>query len=141
MKTNTLWKFFTLISLSILVLISCSKKSDEEALIERAAKIHAAALTIDTHEDTPLHLQRDSTFALDQLHDGHKKGGGKVDFPRMDKGGLDAAFFIVWTEQGDRNPEANQKIKEKAFGIYDVIIRNVNKYPELAELAYSTNDV
>jgi len=141
MKTNNIWKSVALLSLLIVVLISCTKKSDEQSLLEKAAKIHAEALTIDTHEDTPLHLKRDTTFALDQLHDGHKKGSGKVDFPRMDKGGLDAAFFIVWTAQGDRNPEANQKVKEKALSIYDVIIKNVNKYQKLAELAYSTDDV
>lgn len=141
MKKKNIWKIITIISLSIIVLISCSNKDDEKALIERAAKIHADALTIDTHDDTPIHLQRDSTFALDKYHDGHKKGSGKVDFPRMDKGGLDVAFFIVWTAQGDRNPEGNKKVKEKALGIFNVIIKNVNKYPELAELAYSTDDV
>jgi len=141
MKTNNIWKSVASLSLLIVALISCTKKSDEQSLIEKAAKIHDEALTIDTHEDTPLHLKRDTTFALDQLHDGHKKGSGKVDFPRMDKGGLDAAFFIVWTAQGDRNLQANQKVKEKALSIYDVIIKNVNKYQKLAELAYSTDDV
>ena len=110
-------------------------------MIERAAKIHTAALTIDTHLDTPIHLQSNTSFALDQLHDGHEKGSGKVDFPRMDIGGIDAGFFIVWTAQGERTPEANKIVKEKALVIFDLIKTNVNKFSDLAELAYSTDDV
>ena len=110
-------------------------------MIERAAKIHTAALTIDTHLDTPIHLQSNTSFALDQLHDGPEKGSGKVDFPRMDIGGIDAGFFIVWTAQGERTPEANKIVKEKALVIFDLIKTNVNKFSDLAELAYSTDDV
>ena len=141
MRITTLIRSIIIFSLSIFILTSCSEKTDKEALIEQAAKIHSNALTIDTHLDTPIHLQRDTSFALEQLHDGHKKGSGKVDFPRMDIGGMDAGFFIVWTAQGDRTPKGNKKVKEKALSIFDVIKNNINKYPDLAELAYSTDDV
>ena len=126
---------------SFFLLTSCSERNKEETLIEQAAKIHTEALTIDTHLDTPIHLQRDTSFMLDQLHDGHQKANGKVDFPRMDIGGMDVGFFIVWTSQRDRTPEGNEKAKEKAFEIFDLIKSNVNKYPEFAELAYSTDDI
>ncbi|MEN8193951.1 MAG: membrane dipeptidase, partial [Bacteroidota bacterium] len=132
---------FTLTLLTLLILSSCSIKNDEKILIERAAKIHSGAITIDTHLDTPIHLQRDTSFALDQMHDGQQKRSGKVDFPRMKVGGIDAVFFIVWTAQGDRTNEGYIKVKEKALSLFDVIEINVNKYPNLAELAYTTNDV
>ena len=141
MKTTILLKSIIILSLSFFVLTSCSEKDDEGTIIEQAAKIHSDALTIDTHLDTPINLQRDTSFALDQMHDGYKKGSGKVDFPRMNIGGMDAGFFIVWTAQGDRTPEGNKKVKEKALSIFDVIKNNINKYPDLAELAYSTDDV
>lgn len=119
----------------------CDNRTVEEKLIEQAARIHVEALTIDTHLDTPIHLERDSTFALDQLHDGRERNNGKVDFPRMAVGGIDAGFFIVWTSQGDRNHEAYQSVKLEALTILDLIKDNVLKYPHCAELAYSTVDI
>ena len=131
--------FYYLLSLTLL--LSCTKNNDKLTLIEKAARIHSEALTIDTHLDTPINLQSDTLFALDQLHDGHSKGSGKVDFPRMDIGGMDAGFFIVWTAQKERTHEANQIVKEKALVIFDLIKTNINKFPSFAELAYSTDDV
>lgn len=141
MKVSILIKAIVLFFLLIFISISCSNKSDEEVLIEQAAKIHNEALTIDTHLDTPIHLQRDTAFALDQFHDGQKRGSGKLDFPRMDIGGMDAGVFIVWTAQGDRTPEGYKEIKAEALNIFDVIYSRVNRYPDLAELAYSTDDI
>ena len=122
----------------ILLLISCTP---ERYFTEKAHQIHLEALTIDTHIDTPIHLNSDPLFDLSKYHDSRKKGSGKVDFPRMKKGGLDAAFFIVWTAQGERNPQGYQKVKAKALDIFDLIHYNVSKNSNLAELAYSTNDI
>ena len=122
-------------------LLGCDNRTANEKLIENAARIHEEALTIDTHLDTPIHLQRDSSFALDELHDGRERKNGKVDFPRMSVGGIDAGFFIVWTSQGERNAEAYKSVKEEALTILEVIKSNVEKYPNFAELAYSSKDV
>jgi len=125
--------------LFILIVISC-KGNDENKNIQNAAKIHKQILTIDTHMDTPIILKRDESFLLSELHK-PTRAGGRVDFPRMKIGGLDAAFFIVWTEQGDRTETGNLKAKEEALEIFDVIHNNINKYPDLAEMAYSTDDI
>lgn len=51
----------------------------------------------------------------------------KVDFPRMEKGGLDAIFFAVFIGQGSRTPEGNTKAKKNALVIFDSIYSNLNR--------------
>ena len=73
-------------------LISCqgnyASMSDDE-IMERAKEIHASALTIDTHDDIP------GTFATEEVDPG-VDGNRQVDLPKMERGGLDVAFFIVF---------------------------------------------
>ena len=125
--------------LFILIIVSC-KGNNENKTIQDAAKFHKQALTIDTHLDTPILLRRDESFLLSELHK-PDRAGGKLDFPRMKIGGLDAVFFIVWTAQGDRTIEGNKKVREEALEIFDVIHNNIKKYPDLAEMAYSSEDI
>ncbi len=107
-------------------------------LKQKARILHNEIFTIDTHTDTPLML-RSPSFDLGKYND-PKKRGGKVDFPRMKEGGLDAVFFAVFIGQGDRTPEGNKLAKEKALQLFDLIKRGVNKYPDLAEFAFSSQD-
>lgn len=101
-------------------------------------KIHSNFLNIDTHIDIPIRLTRDSTYNLLDLHKSNK---GKTDFPRMDIGGLDAAFFIVWTAQKERNTIGNKEANDKAHNILKVIKDRIKASSEKAELAYSTKDI
>jgi membrane dipeptidase len=64
----------------------------DAALEVKARAIHAKVVALDTHVDVPLDF---ATAAVDP-------GGfteGQVDLPKMRAGGLDAAFFIVYTPQ------------------------------------------
>ena len=72
--------------LSLLLSVS-SSFAENESLQAKAARIHNEVLTIDTHVDTPMRLLR-SQLNLGERND-PRKGGGKVDFPRMKEGGLD----------------------------------------------------
>ncbi len=122
----------------IFLLFSCSS---EKSFVNQVKNIHHNAITIDTHIDTPIHLNSDPSFDLSAYHNPGKKGSGKVDFPRMKKGGLDAAFFIVWTAQGELNPAGYKTVKTKALNIFNIIHKNINKFPRFVEAAYSTDDV
>jgi membrane dipeptidase len=125
-------KNLLLVLLISILIISC-KQSDLDV-----EKMHAELLTIDTHIDIPIRLTRDSTYNLLEKHPQNK---GKTDFPRMDLGGLDAAFFVVWTAQKERDEVGNKKANEKAHQILDVIKDRINSSSEKAELAYSTKDI
>jgi membrane dipeptidase len=72
-----------------------------ETVEKKAARIHSKVFTIDSHTDTPLKFMNDD-FDIAVEHDA-KTGGGKIDLPRMEKGGLDAAFFAVFIGQGPRD--------------------------------------
>ncbi len=123
--------------ITILIPLSGSETEDQK-LLDKARIIHEKVLTVDTHTDTPMML-RSSTFDIGQSND-PRKGGGKVDFPRMKKGGLDAVFFAVFVGQGPRTPEGREKAKQNAISQFKLIKKAVGDYPELAELALRSSD-
>ncbi len=123
--------------LSLLVGTS-SSFAESESLEAKAARIHNEVLTIDTHVDTPMRLSR-SQFNLGELHD-PRKGGGKVDLPRMKEGGLDAVFFAVFVSQSARTPEGNNRAKERALKTFDAIHEAIKKHSTIAELALIPDD-
>ncbi|KAB7729234.1 membrane dipeptidase [Rudanella paleaurantiibacter] len=110
----------------------------DDRLVKKARAIHARVLTLDTHADAPINLQKEG-FDLGVAHD-VKKGGTQIDFPRMKQGGMDAMFFAVYMAQGPRTPEGHARAKEKALDIFDRIHTSLRKYPNLAELATSPAD-
>lgn len=110
----------------------------DEKLVKRAAEIHDNVLTIDTHTDTPYMLLRPG-YDIGKSHDPRKRGG-RVDFPRMKQGGLDAVFFAAFVGQGPRTPEGNEKAKQQALKLINAIHQAVKQYPGLAELALTADD-
>lgn len=105
---------------------------------EKASDIHSRVLTLDSHADTPLQMGREG-FDIGKRNDPHE-GGGKIDFPRMKEGGLDAAFFAVFLGQGERHEKAYQTARERAVGIFNLIHQALKDYPEMAGLALTPDD-
>ena len=135
MKPKSL--FLPLIALSIvLVFTACSSK--EERLQKKAKAIHAKVLTLDSHTDSPLMLMREG-FDIGVRNDPRNRGG-RLDFPRMQEGGLDAAFFAVFLGQGSRTPEAYEIAHQRALVIFDHIYRAVGEHPDMAEIALTPDD-
>lgn len=114
------------------LLFSCS--TQEERISHKADKLHQTILTVDTHCDTPMHLEREG-FDL-----GKKNDRGCVDFPRMKEGGLDAEFFAVFIGQGPRNDTAFLNEHREAMVIFDSIYSSVGRYPEMAGVALTPDD-
>ncbi len=126
------FKRLTLALFSLAFILSCT--SAEERLEQKAAKIHAEILTIDTHVDTPLMLGREG-FDIGQHND-----IGQVDFPRMEEGGLDAAFFAVYLGQGPLSPEGFENAHQRALRIFDNIHQAVHNNQDVAGLALTADD-
>jgi len=116
-----------------LIILSCSPKHESYPMhISDTLAFHQSLLTLDTHVDTPLPLRWES---LDLgLHHDPRLYQSKLDLPRMDEGGLDAAFFAVWTPQGVRSDSGHAAIKKQAMEIIDVIQRSLALYPDRARL-------
>ncbi|MEO6284377.1 MAG: dipeptidase [Dyadobacter sp.] len=104
----------------------------------KAAKIHAKALTIDTHADVPINMMKPG-FDIAVEHD-YEKDRSQIDFPRMIKGGMDGMFFAVYLGQGKRSDEANAEAKVKALAIFDKIHEAVKLNPGTAGIATTSKD-
>jgi membrane dipeptidase len=104
----------------------------------KAAKIHAKALTIDTHADVPINMMKPG-FDIAVEHD-YEKDRSQIDFPRMIKGGMDGMFFAVYLGQGKRSDEANAEAKLKALAIFDKIHEAVKLNPGTAGIATTSKD-
>ena len=117
----------------------CKNNSGKEISTNEADRLHQSLLTIDSHTDTPLRFSRRSTD-LSKRSDPRRRGG-KLDFPRMQEGGLDGVFFAVFVGQGPRTPEAHEKVKGEALMLFDSIHAVVNHSAELAAIALSAGDL
>lgn len=124
--------------LLILALTSVVNGQKPEALKRKAVRIHSKVFTVDSHTDTPLNLM-DKGFDV-SVDNSALPGRTKVDFARMKKGGLDAAFFAVFISQGARTPEGTQKAEIQALQIFDSIHSVLHRYHSLAGLATKPED-
>jgi membrane dipeptidase len=117
--------------------VACSSEGIREVdddLIARAREIHESTLTIDTHDDIP------PNFATAEVDPG-VRGDRQVDIPKMQEGGLDVAFFVVYMGQTERTPENYEAAKAGALGKFEAIHRMTKMYPDKIEFAYSPDDV
>jgi membrane dipeptidase len=92
-------------------------------------------LTLDTHVDIPLAYMREARF------DVGADTKLKVDLGKMERGGLDAAFFIVYVEQGPLTPEGYATAVGQAERKYSAIELMLKKYPQRIRLARTPDDV
>lgn len=135
--TNKL--FFLLLIFTLLTVKSCTTDYTGELGKQKALKIHHKLLTVDSHTDTPLRLFRPGADLA--LGSDSRRGGGKLDFPRMVEGGLDGIFFAVFVGQRERTPEGNEYAKERALRLFDSIHAVVGRNTDYAEAALSATDL
>ena len=96
--------------------------------------LHDRMLIIDTHVDIGRH------YATAE----HDPGGftsAQVDLPKMRIGGVDAAFFIVYTAQGPLTPEGFATAYDAAEDKYARIMRMIRGYPDQVALATTADEV
>ncbi|MDD3743543.1 MAG: membrane dipeptidase, partial [Lentimicrobiaceae bacterium] len=110
----------------------------QQRLQKKAARIHNSCFTIDSHNDTPMWFM-DSTYNFGE-NNANRRPRNRVDIPRMEAGGLDAAFFAVFIGQGDRTPQGNQKALEQALATFEAIRRNVKLNSEKTTIALGSDD-
>jgi membrane dipeptidase len=110
-----------------------------ESKLDRERQIHQSMLTIDSHTDTPLNIMRKGQDL--SIRSDSRKGGSKIDFPRMKEGGLDGAFFAVYVGQGPRTPEGNEKARQTALTIFDSIHAVINRNPDFVQQGLTADDL
>ncbi|WP_224491145.1 dipeptidase [Robertkochia flava] len=125
-----------------LAVISCKDQDRSMASTEQpvdtlalARSIHEKVITIDTHCDINVNNFTDSINYTQELDT-------QITLPKMEAGGLDAAWFIVYTGQDELNAEGYEKAYANAISKFEAIHRLTEEIaPEAIELAYTAEDV
>ncbi len=126
---------FLMIFLSFSLLAQSPPPESEYNLNQRAKKIHESVITIDTHNDINVKNFTDEINYTQNLDT-------QVNLPKMEEGGLDVSWLIVYTGQGNLDKEGYKKAYQNAMDKFDAIDRLVNKYaPDQIELALTSADV
>lgn len=133
------WKPFLLAI--FFVLVACEPKQKdvgsmtEAELTEYAKGIHERVITLDTHDDI-----NTSNFTTENNYT--ERLSSQVNLPKMEEGGLDVAWFIVYTGQGDLTEEGYAKAYENADDKFKAIHRLTEEIaPDKIGLALTSDDV
>src|SRR3546814_588243 len=120
-------------ALSAFVLAGCAVDPVQSSA--PAAPAEADILTIDTHVDIPLDYMRDPRF------DVGTDTPLQVDLGKMERGGLDAAFFVIYVGQGPLTPEGYADAVAQAERKYSAIEMMLQKYPDRIRAATTPQQV
>lgn len=124
------------VAVSICLLTPLAASSADTA--DRARELHEKMLVLDTHLDTPLHLAREG-WNITERHS-FAEDGSQVDLPRMIEGGLDGGFWVIFTAQGARTPDAHQLARDAALSNLLRIREMIARHPQHFELALTAAD-
>ena len=131
---NTYIKAAILIAV-ITVIYLLKVKNDNNHLLEKAKTIHDNIITLDTHCDIDVKNFTDSINYSQNLNT-------QCNIPKMESGGLDVAWFVVYTGQGDLTDKGYEIAYNNAISKFEAIHNLVNSYaPERIGLALTSADV
>lgn len=120
--------------LCFLVAGALQAQTDQE-LMEKAREIHERVITIDTHDDINVAnftAEKNYTQDLDT----------QVTLPKMEEGGLDVSWLIVYTGQDELTPKGFAKAYETAISKFEAIHRLVHEIaPDQIALATTSQQV
>jgi len=103
--------------LTLIFLTSCAQTETpmtEEQLLARAKEIHKNVMTLDTHCDINVKNFTDSINYTQKLT-------SQVNLPKMQEGGLDVPWFIVYTGQDSLNAKGFENAYANAMSKFDAI--------------------
>jgi len=100
-------------------------------IAERARKLHANAVVLDTHVDTPQRL------LFEKFDLGKRDAEGHLDIPRMREGGLNAVFMSIWTPSQVNGPKG----VKRALDLIDAVREQVQRYSQELALATTAEEV
>ena len=95
-------------------------------------EIHASALVIDTHVDTPQRFLNESfdLATVTPVAEGH------MDLQKIRAGNLGAEFFSIWVD-----PTRHTRFAHRALRLIDAVYEQARKHPADMIMAFSTSDI
>ncbi len=128
-------KLINTFNVLLLLTFAAKAQNPEAELFEKARVIHEKVITIDTHNDINISNFTDSLNYTMNLN-------SQVNIPKMEKGDLDVAWFIVYTGQGELNADGYKSAYENAISKFKAIDKLVNEFaPNKIGLATSSKEV
>lgn len=113
----------------------CSSTDNEKEIFDKAMDIHERVITLDTHVDINVNNFTEETNYTQRLDT-------QVDLVKMEEGGLDVAWLIVYTGQDELTEEGYAAAYENAISKFDAIQRLTEEIaPDQIELATTSEDV
>jgi membrane dipeptidase len=110
-------------------------RASEDKLIKKAQAIHKSVITIDTHNDFNV-----ANFTKERNYT--QRLGTQVNLPKMEEGGLDVSWLIVYTGQGELTPEGYEKAYANADAKFNAIHWLCKEMaPDKIELALTSADI
>lgn len=107
----------------------------ESQLVEVARGIHQRVITLDTHADINTNNFTASNNYTSDLDT-------QVNLPKMEQGGLDVAWFIVYTGQSTLDTAGYAAAYANAIDKFEAIHRLAEEIaPDQIEIAYTSDDV
>ena len=115
--------------------LSGTAAESEEAIVERARGIHERVITLDTHDDiSAANFTAERNYTMDL--------GNQVNLPKMEAGGLDVSWMVVYVGQGELNEEAYAAAHQSALEKFEAIHRLTEEIaPDRIGLALTSDDV
>jgi membrane dipeptidase len=118
--------------------VACSGEPGVETdsdLVARARGIHERVITLDTHNDISA-----SDFTAERNYTADL--GNQVNLPKMEAGGLDVSWMIVFVGQGPLTDEGYENAHARAIEKFEAIHRLTEEIaPDRIELALTSDDV
>jgi membrane dipeptidase len=107
----------------------------ESELVEYARGVHDRVITMDTHDDiNAANFTVEQNYTMDLPN--------QVTLPKMEAGGLDVAWFVVYVGQGELTEEAYAEAHASALDKFDAIHRLTEEIaPDRIGLALNSDDV
>jgi membrane dipeptidase len=96
------------------------------------AKVHASAIVIDTHADTPQRFVDEHWNFTDPLN------GGMLNYESARKGNLGAQFFSIWVDPGQYPANASAR---RTLELVDGTLEQVRKAPDKLQLCTTPDQI
>lgn len=123
-------------ALALLLAIPASAQSPDVTPEDRL--LHERMLVLDTHLDIPGRWD-DGRWDFGALHR-YGEDGSQTDLPRMEAGGLDGGFFVVYTRQGENTPAGYIAARDSALVRIAAIRRVIGENRDRMGLALTAAD-
>ncbi len=122
---------------SLLAIPASAQTGSEVSAEDRL--IHERALVIDTHLDIAERFDSGRwDFGERHRYDWDRS---QVDLPRMEEGGLDGGFFVIYTAQGALTPEGYRQSRDAALFRAAAIHRVIGENRDRLRLALTPADI